>query len=1029
MTFSDKLENPLPRFSLGPEAFMTMKDRLPKRLIRAIFIACLLAILPVAVAKAQNHPELDWKTFETDHFKIYYHQGLEKTAGLAAAIAEEAYGPITSLYDYEPGTKVRLIIKDMEDYSNGAAYFYDNKIEIWATSLDSEFRGTRDWLSDVITHEFTHIVSLQASFKASRRVPAAFLQFFGYQQEDDRDDILTDYPDVLVSYALPMLVMPPWFAEGVAQYQAEGVKHDYWDSHRDMILRTAALNGGVLNYSDLSVFEKDGRGIEMVYDHGYSLVSFIAQNFGEDKLKKIAKNMSAWWRMSFSSAIEDAIGISGEKLHREWKQSLLQNYQVQAEEIKKGIIEGEKLKDGGYSNRHPTWSPDGQKLAYLSNKGRDYSLYALYIFSVEEDVEKAIAGGVVSSVSWSPDEEKIIYSKRSKPDKYGSRFWDIYEYGFKRKKEKRLTHGLRAIYPDHSPDGTSITFVRNAGGTNNLGVMNSDGTGVRYLTNFDDWTQLYNPKWSSDGSKILFSISNGRKRDIAFIPADATADRKITYVARSESSDERDACWTPNGDGIIFTSDITGIFNLYYIDLEAQKMHRITNVIGGAFDPCIASDGKKLAFSVYGEDGYEIRSLSFEDKGDPIDPDPFSSPSGHSASNNVASRNGNSAQIRENNTLDVGSISEPYGSEFSGFLIMPRLALDDGKFKLGTYLSSSDVLDKQSILGGVLLGGNLDSDIFVLYDYKRFRPTFFLEFYRQTRHVDDKIFDRDNDVIIYERVFDLNEANLGLRGKFLGDDELRAALVLSRYTQKQEVSAFKQSDRNRRFFPSATYFNGIDLSLGYRYRSIPRTRDRDINPRGGREIAFHYSRTFNLLLKGFREDTSVLAERYNKFFYNQLTLDWREYRAIPWNRSTLALRFYLGVIDEEVDDFFDYHIGGINYMKGYTFYGLEGRKAVMAKAIYRFPIFKNIRKRFLHLYLDKIYGAVYGDIGRAWDKSSIDFRTEGYKKDIGGQLRLDLVSFYGVPTRIAFDATYGFDEVNSKDPLKFYFSLLFGYLN
>ena len=89
--------------------------------------------------EAQNHPELDWRVFETEHFRVLYHQGLEHAASRAAEIAEEAYGPITQLYGYEPAERVRIVLKDYDDYANGAAFFYHDTIEIWTTSLDHDY--------------------------------------------------------------------------------------------------------------------------------------------------------------------------------------------------------------------------------------------------------------------------------------------------------------------------------------------------------------------------------------------------------------------------------------------------------------------------------------------------------------------------------------------------------------------------------------------------------------------------------------------------------------------------------------------------------------------------------------------------------------------------------------------------------------------------------------------------------------------------------------------------------------------------
>mgnify|MGYP004361642271 CR=1 FL=1 len=143
-----------------------------------------------------NHPELRWSVLKTEHFKVYYHQGLEKLAQRASTAAESVYGPITSFYEFVPDDKIRLVLKDVDDSANGVAFYYHNTIEIWASSLglDFEFRGTKsDWLKNVIAHEFTHIITLQTARKGPRRVPAIYFHYFGYQSEGRRDDILTGY--------------------------------------------------------------------------------------------------------------------------------------------------------------------------------------------------------------------------------------------------------------------------------------------------------------------------------------------------------------------------------------------------------------------------------------------------------------------------------------------------------------------------------------------------------------------------------------------------------------------------------------------------------------------------------------------------------------------------------------------------------------------------------------------------------------------------------------------------------------------
>ena len=123
-----------------------------------------------------NHPELDWKTIETEHFLIHYHDETHRSAKETAAISEKIYGPITTFYEFEPGSKTHIIIQDTDDASNGMAYYYDNKIIIWALPLDFDLRGSHLWLNNVITHEFIHIIQIGVAMKYPRRFPASFFQ-------------------------------------------------------------------------------------------------------------------------------------------------------------------------------------------------------------------------------------------------------------------------------------------------------------------------------------------------------------------------------------------------------------------------------------------------------------------------------------------------------------------------------------------------------------------------------------------------------------------------------------------------------------------------------------------------------------------------------------------------------------------------------------------------------------------------------------------------------------------------------------
>ncbi len=1008
-----------------------------------IFSICLAllwsAALPAGAQFDANHPELRWEVMETEHFKIYYHQGLAEFARRAATAAETVYGPVTDFYDFTPDEKIRLIVKDTDDYANGAAFYYHNTMEIWASNLVFELRGDTDWLQNVIAHEFTHIVALQTARKGPRRLPAIYFHYLGYQNEERRDDILTGYPDVFASYAVPLTIIPPWFAEGTAQYMAPGVHFDRWDSHRDMILRMATLNNRLLTYNEMGVFgSKTGLGLEKVYDHGYALTLFIVNTFGEDKLPRIYRNMNRLWRTDFESAVRGAIGISGRELHRRWVAALVERYEIQKAEIQGRVVDGEILQDMGYFNLHPRWSPDGNRLAYLSNRGSDFGRTALVVHTLSDSTSETVAGGADTAPDWSPSGPGLIFSRHSPPDRYGSRFWDLYTVdptasrggGLFQKttatlglslalpnNQNRLTRGLRASHPSYSPDGKQIAFVINGRGTTNLAVMDVAGGNVRRLTSFDDGSQVYTPRWSPDGSQIAFSVFRPNDtRNIAIIPANGGL---MSTVIASAGTD-RDPCWTPDGTGLVFSSDQDGIFNLYHQNLIDGSVHRVTRVLGGALQPHVNPKDRRIAFSHYGVAGYEIRILTGKGAWEPVAAAIFQPGTGRTPA--AAANEEGSPKSRS------------YGNEFSSTSIFPRVAVDAGKLKLGIFAGSNDILNKQSLLVGALAARDRDLDLFAVYEYRRWRPTVFLEAYRAVRHEKEDVLNRDENFRIFSQTFTLSGVELGAWRRLGTGSRLDARFIYNLSSTGQDVARFNGMDE---VSVGATTHHGFNFAFTYSLRNIRRTRDREINPRAGRELRFRYDRQFNFFISGFKENTSILIETFDRYFFNRLTLSWSEYLPVGPGRGALGLRFHGGLIDKEVDDYFDYFLGGLPYMKGYTFYSLEGRRVAMVRAAYRFPVQTGMDRQTGPIYSDQLFGSIYAGIGRAWDGDEMDnVLNRGWKRDIGVQIRYDATSFYTFPTRASIDVAYGMDtvprvvpgETLEKSGFKIYFTLLFGYL-
>ncbi len=1033
---------------------------------RKYFIYLILFIFIVFVPNNKGYsqllepyPDLKWYTIETEHFIINFHEGSERTAKTIAKIAEEVYGPITSLYNYKPDSKTTFKVMDVSDIANGAADYFGNRMFIFASPLDYDLRGTHNWLRNVITHEFTHIVQLQSAMKWSRSFPAFYLQWLDYEDER-RPDVLYGYPNVLVSYPIAGIGVPAWFAEGVAQYQRQPLNYDYWDSHRDMILRMQAVGDKMLTWNEMGQFATvTSLQAESIYNSGYNLTRYIAHKYGEDKLIEVSNSLGDLTNFSMDAAMSDVLNKDGNEIYSEWKSFVKNDYKNRLREVESNKIEGKLIEKEGFANYYPAFSPDGKKIAYLSNQDYDYGTTGLVLYDIQKDETTPLTGPVSSSFAWSPDGKKILFSKRNPPTIEYVSVYDIYEYDIATEKEKQLTSNRRAYYPSYSKDGNKIAYVVNKDGTLNLEIADANGKNQVRLTYFDNGEQVFNPKFSPDGNSIYFDYAYENNRDIAVIDIET---KDMEFLLEDPSIDSRSPVFSPDGNKLYFASDRTGIFNIYSMDLDSGDIKQITNVLGGAFMPSVDGNGN-ITFASFQPTGYKIALLNNFSENDINSLGAYDRPERlvnkyaiTDSLSAVGKNNFNWDSLKNFNDKNIPDYKvKPYSSQFSSLQFYPIIRYDnyikDRSFldaiKLGVYLFSDEVLGQFSIFGGATINKELERDIFMQFQYNNgmpifhdfftktlnFHPRFSLEGYNITRKTTaDLIASIDTipvgveyDLLAFDFSMTFNAINL--------DHKFKLMYSYSKYASNLDGFVIPQSGIFVRS-SSQDYFKASNFGFQYNFDEITPSKNEDINPIGQR-LRLKYDYEISEISPELEvKDDGTLIEVFQQNNLNKFEGElWKSFGLFNNEHSiNLTLRGAT-IFGPPVDDFYAFYATGLPGMRGYPYYALGGGRLATAKLEYRMPLIQNIDMRISPFYLDKLYFSVFGDFGNAWDGET---SLSDFKKDVGAELRLQTNSFYIFPTSIFFSAAYGLDEftrtfqnqdVTYGKEWRFYFGMLFGF--
>jgi Tol biopolymer transport system component len=546
-----------------------------------------------------QYQEFTWKYIETKHFDIYFHQGGEYLAKFAAVESERALLSIENSLKYDLKRRVSFIVFNSHNQfqqNNIINSFLSENVggvtQLFKNQIVVPFQGSYMQFRHVLHHELVHGV-LNDMFHGGTLQSSLSNQ--GY-------------------------FIPGWLNEGLCEY----LSNDGMDTQTDMFMRDVTISEQLPQLQRISGYAQ--------YRVGQTFYWYIADKYGKEKVAdfinrlNIHKNLQLAFQSSFDMDIDE--------FNEMWERDIKRIYWPDLDkfkslkEIATQVTNREKMDN--FYNSAPSISPDGKKIAFISEEG------GVFVVVIMDDLEKMSSiRPIVSSfrrqdfedlnmlapgISWNPEGTKIAIS--AKAGGQDAIFITDAETGAYNK----LTWGLKAIQSvQWSPDGKKLAFIGTINEKSDIFIYDFESKELSQLT--DDVFSDESPKWSPDSKSIYFTSDRGNvltshlssdkldmwnfdfeRNDIYNIKLGSN---EIERITTDSLNNKTSMAVSADGSKLLYVSDKNGIGNLYEFNLKDGEERPLTNSLQEITQITLARDDSKVLFGAQIKGGYDIFEIEY----------------------------------------------------------------------------------------------------------------------------------------------------------------------------------------------------------------------------------------------------------------------------------------------------------------------------------------------------------------------------------------------------------------------------------
>jgi len=560
--------------------------------MRKIKLYLTLFFLSVFSAKGQffqtgqDPSSIKWRQINTANFQIIFPQEYENQAQRLSFILEKVYNYGVHSLNHRP-RKVSVILHTNSANSNGLLAWAPKRMELFTTPNQQIY--AQDWLEQLAVHEFRHLVQMD---KIQSSIPELLKILLGEQ----------------AAAAITGIYLPYWFLEGDAVVTETSLSNSGRGRTADfsMAYRAQLLENGKYSY-DKAYLGSYKDFVADYYKLGYYLVGKTRTQYGSDvwakALNRIGSQpfsltpLNSTLRTATKKTVKQLYNSTFDNLTKEWRNDLgsrtIDSLMVLSPE-KKTYTE----------YLYPKVYQDSLVFAYrksINDIGRfvlispNKSERIIYTPGDIYEESASLTGNLIiwaekrADLRWAHAEHSVI---------------QIFNIDSKAKKEIKTANNL--FSPAIAPNQKTFAAVEVDNKNNySLGIYDiATGKCIDKIQTSDN-QYFFTPSWDQGGERLyLVSLSEKGK---ALISIDVKSHQINQLSERTFATLKNPVRYNEN---LFFTSDFSGINNIYALNLKTREIKNVASVAYGADFSSIISNHNKLIISNYTSKGYQIASLS-----------------------------------------------------------------------------------------------------------------------------------------------------------------------------------------------------------------------------------------------------------------------------------------------------------------------------------------------------------------------------------------------------------------------------------